>query len=210
MFRLDNFTKSKITSLMGIVVMLASVVSVFVKSLGIDWAQAGVGLAAGFALLFVKDPKSGTPLLVLLACGVFLLCKCKSFVPLTNTETYVSTFYKDTTLYRGGDSVMQKIDPDAIKAMLLAMQARGEKPQVIYKSDKRINELIYSLNAANELVASCNSKDSLYTAKLKELSKVTNTREIVVKEECPTWLKYLLFALVGGIIVLLIIIFIKR
>lgn len=210
MFRLDNFTKSKITSLMGIVVMLASVVSVFVKSLGIDWAQAGVGLAAGFALLFVKDPKSGTPLLVLLACGVLLLCKCRPFVPLTNTETYVSTFYKDTTLYRGGDSVMQKIDPDAIKAMLLAMQARGEKPQVIYKSDKRINELIYSLNAANELVASCNSKDSLYTAKLKELSKVTNTREIVVKEECPTWLKYLLFALVGGIIVLLIIIFIKR
>lgn len=210
MFRLDNFNKSKITSLIGIVVMLASVVSVFIKALGIDWTQASIGLAAGFALLFVKDPKSGTPLIILFACSMLLFCKCKSFVPVTNTETYVSTFYKDTTLARGGDSVSQKIDPDAIKAMLLAMQARGEKPQIVYKSDKRINELIYSLNAANELVASCNSKDSLYRAKLKELSKVTNTREIVVKEECPTIVKYLIFTLVGGIIVLLIIIFIKK
>jgi hypothetical protein len=205
---LNNITKSKISSIIGVLVMLASVVSVFIESLEIDWTQAGIGLAAGFALLFVKDPKSGT-MVVLIACSLLLLYSCKP-QSMFNSESHTFYKYRDTAFYKGGDSVTQKIDPDAIKAMLLAMQALGEKPQIIYKSDKRINELIYSLNAANELVASCNSKDSLYTAKLKELSKVTNTREIVVKEECPTWLKYLVFALVGGIIVLLIIIFIKR
>lgn len=58
MLDFKNFKKGPMTSLLGIIIILASVVSVFVKELEMSWTEAVVGMMVGTTLLGVKDPKN--------------------------------------------------------------------------------------------------------------------------------------------------------
>lgn len=76
MFKFSNF-KEPITTLLGVLVILASLASVFVADLG--WAEASIGLTAGTALLFMKYPSGGEGgkliMLALLLPLFFFNCK---------------------------------------------------------------------------------------------------------------------------------------
>lgn len=57
LFSLANFRKSPVTTGLGIIIILASVITVFTH--GRTWTEAGAGCAIGTGLLGIKDPNGG-------------------------------------------------------------------------------------------------------------------------------------------------------
>jgi len=54
MIKIENIYKSPLTSVLGLLIILASVASVFYHELGISWTEASVGIGVG--ALFLGAP----------------------------------------------------------------------------------------------------------------------------------------------------------
>lgn len=77
-FKFSNVAKGKLTSLIGLIVILASVVSVFYP--GVSWAEAGGGLSVGVALLGLPDPTRPGPGAMIVVAGFLMpLTGCVSY-----------------------------------------------------------------------------------------------------------------------------------
>ncbi|RHX84696.1 hypothetical protein [Leptospira stimsonii] len=58
-YLLDNSTKGIISTILGILIVLGSVISVFLEKA--DWPQAAIGMAAGFAAIGFIGKKGFSP-----------------------------------------------------------------------------------------------------------------------------------------------------
>lgn len=54
----NRITKNLITTVLGVIVVLGSVTTVFFH--GISWTEAGAGIGIGVGLIMMKDPKKKT------------------------------------------------------------------------------------------------------------------------------------------------------
>lgn len=73
-----NVTKSRISSVLGVIIILASLVSVFYP--GVSWGDAAVGIGVGLVLLGLKDPPlSGAASAGLVAVCTLALVGCASY-----------------------------------------------------------------------------------------------------------------------------------
>ena len=57
MIKIENIYKSPLTSVLGVLIILASVGSVFYHELGISWTEASIGITIGSMFLFAPDKK---------------------------------------------------------------------------------------------------------------------------------------------------------
>ena len=110
---LGNVRKGPVTTLVGIVIILASIASVFYLP-DVGWAEATVGLVVGSLLAFSKDPKKpptgglsllvgGLLLVALSGCYTRQACLDK-VCPKTSSQTVDSTHTTTTIEYR--DSII--------------------------------------------------------------------------------------------------------
>lgn len=58
-YLLDNATKGIITTILGIVIVIGAILSVFFEKA--DWSQAAIAIAAGFAAIGFMGKKDGSP-----------------------------------------------------------------------------------------------------------------------------------------------------
>ncbi len=208
-WNIKNFKNGPIMSALGIIIILASVASVFVKSLGIDWTQAAVGCGIGITLLGLKDPNGGgNATAVALMLGVFAIVMVSCQPPINNTRV-IETIYKDTTFNIKGGSVGQVVDDgELIKKILLAMKANGAK-NPIYQTPANNNsngfaKLTFKLDSLNRLYAQCDCKDSAFKATLKDIYDKEVKQVLVTKEVIPKWLIAIII-MMGGVVILLAI-----
>lgn len=194
-------------SILGIIIILASVASVFVKSLGVDWSQAAVGCGIGIGLLGLKDPNGGGNVAaVALILGMFAIVLVSCQPPISNTHT-IETKWRDTTIYLKGDQISSTIETDSIKAVLLALKKQNKPTQIIYKnynSSSQWASLRYSLDSLGNVRTDCNCKDSAFKASLKEIYDKEVKIVPVDSNELPFW-NVALLCLLGLSVVLLVI-----
>jgi hypothetical protein len=80
-FKIENLYKSWYTTVLGFIIILASIVSVFIPDLNVSWTEAGVGIAIGVAFLGVKDPDKSDKVLLslMLLLALAFLSSCVTY-----------------------------------------------------------------------------------------------------------------------------------
>lgn len=208
MFHWKNLTSDKLTTLLGVLIVLASIASVFMKTLGVDWGQASIGISAGIGLMFYKRvDANGNATVVILLCA--LLVSCIRPAATVHTETTKET-YRDTTIYIAPTSVSTTINQDSVMTVLQDMVSKGLKPQIIYKSVKDSpTNLVLKLSPSGKLIADCSTNEQVIKLLLKEVERLKQDVHYVSIKEIPHWFKTLFFVVLGFLIISLIINFIK-
>lgn len=207
MFSLKNITKDKVSTGFGAAIIIACIISVFVPSLDIDWLDATVGIITGAAFmgLDLSKLRGGGAAVWLAILPIIILWGCKT--PVTLVEHTREIRYRDTLIKIKGDTVRMNIDnTDAIKAMLMAMMRRGEKPELKVRSKDKSNpesdakgwaQLRFTLDSLGKLHTECDCKDSLYKAEIRDVFDKEFKRQLIPVERTPWWK--------DGIIIVLII-----
>lgn len=183
----ERLFKNPITSILGLVVILASIASVFlVKSIG--WEGASVGITAGTTLLFFKDKKSdgAALLLALLIALLFIGCASPPALTTGNKESYKET-YKEVQVAVPGGVVNTSLSDADLNAIKTALQ-QGKDTVVITDPTNKA-ALKFYLDALGNLRAECESKDQLITYLQKEIEKERSSIKTITKTitETPVW-----------------------
>lgn len=210
-WNLENFKKGPVTTILGIVIILASVVSVFIPSANISWTEAVVGITAGSILLGVSDPKNsgGTALLtvgVILMAMLMLGCKSSS-----TTTKRTDTTYIPTKVYVKGDCTRTEISSDMIKALVL-MRDQGKAPIMNFNSyttnpatgdkSKTWSSLQIGIDSLNRLYAQCKCRDSMFNTMMMRINSFEQKTVYQDKEVIPWWISVVL--IIMGILLILL------
>lgn len=180
MLKLNNITKSPLTTILGLLIIIASIASVFVTELQMDWTDAGIGVALGAAFLFAPDgKKSGgkAAMIVFLMSGTCLSScvtyeKCQDKFGVVHDTTYVHKEVKivvHDTIVKAADTV----------GAIIKWRNNGKviTDTVIVENPATGMALKYWRDQAGRLRAQCESKQDTVI--------VTNTVTKKVKVDCP-------------------------
>ena len=147
LFSLANVTKGKLTSVLGVIIILASLVSVFYP--GVNWSEAAAGMGVGLALLGLKDPpvagSNGIVAVVLtsalVGCASYTRCLDKygaqvAAPPVVEVSDSIKVPVKVTTPV---DSLAASLDIDSLatvttKDTIRLISAGGRAHVTMYKS----------------------------------------------------------------------------
>jgi hypothetical protein len=179
MFKFSNL-KEPITTLLGALVILASLASVFVMDFG--WTEASIGITAGVGLLFMKDKGNGGKalLLMVLIPALFFSCKGNKAPALQIITVHDSTWiaqeaFRDT-FYLPGETLTKWLPYNCDSAGRLTInhkyinQAKGKRSQRLKVEVDSIRRQIY-------VSADC---DSLIQVNSTLVSKVNTLRNRVL------------------------------
>lgn len=112
---LKNITGGPIMSVLGVLIILASIASRFFPELNVDWTEVGIGISIGVAFLMAKDPKKpgGTAALLLFlmlsSCITYDRCLDK-YGSTIDSVTYYDTIPLYVPVPIIGDSLMGSLD----------------------------------------------------------------------------------------------------
>lgn len=179
MFKFSNF-KEPVTTLLGALVILASLASVFVLEIG--WTEASIGITAGIGLLFMKDKGNGGKALLLMVLIPALFFSCKGnkaptpHIITVHDSTWISQeAFRDTT-YLPGETLIKWLPYNCDSAGRLTINqdyinnAKGKRSQRLKVEVDSIRRQIY-------VAADC---DSLIQINSTLTSKVNSLRNRVL------------------------------
>lgn len=194
MINLKNIKNSPITTVVGAIVILASVASVFVFNR--SWTEAGIGMTVGVTLMMMSDKAKGGNAGVILIVATVLLASCsRKITPVTSTHekkdsTNVTTSikYRDTLIY-------SPVDSASIKAMVHCPE--NGMLQLAPRSHRSRNSIVTVGIVNNQLLAEClcdsielrlqvaEKQTTIYRSAMESL-KQTN---VVMVKFVPKWIK---------------------
>lgn len=179
MMKFSNIKKSPWTTVIGALIMLASIVSVFVPNLEIDWSSASIGIMLGGSLLFIEDPKSGSKAAVI----IFLM----SGICLQSCVTYErcqDKFGQSTDTLMVKETVEVVIHDTIVKASdtvgtIIKFREQGKiiTDTVVVENPATGMALKYWRDEAGRLRAQCESKQDTLI--------ITNTVTKEIEVPCP-------------------------
>lgn len=178
MLKLDNITKSPLTTILGLLIIVASIASVFVTALEMDWTDAGIGVALGAAFLFAPDSKSKSKaaMIVFFLTASLSSCvtyeKCQDKFGLVHDTTYV---HKEVQIVVH-DTIVTQADT---VGTIIKFRDNGKiiTDTVVIENPATGMQLKYWRDVAGRLRAQCESKADTVI--------VTNTVTKEVKVPCP-------------------------
>lgn len=211
MIHINNIKNGPFTSCIGAVIIIAAIVSVFVKNY--EWTSVSPAIILGLGLLGIKDPRIGGDAgtaAVIIGLGLIGLSSCKVIHTTKQVKDTTIVRYKDTTIFLKGSSVSASVN-DSLMKVLHDLIKKGLKPQIIYTStgSKDVN-LKFSLDSLGHLQATCASKDEMIKLLTKEVQRLHSEKEVKLVPHIPWWMESLLIALVIINVLLLLIILIKK
>ncbi len=193
----NRIFNNPITSTIGIIIIIASVVSVFTN--GISWTEAGVGIGLGIGLLVSKDNRNTGGTAALLMLLLLLFGGCKTQLPAQNTveETYKETL-KDVQVAVPGATVSTGIDSTALAAIL--EQIKKGRDTIIYRNNHAV--LKFYSDTAGRLQAECEALPQVVNTLQKEIERIKKeaATKTVTEYKTPFWIWFVLGA--AGILIL--------
>lgn len=187
----NRIFKHYITTIIGLIIIVASIVSVFYNNT--SWTEASVGITLGFGFMFSKDNwKGGTAAVILLLWLLVSACKTPQATHTGVNETYKETL-KQVQVAVPGASVSTAIDSSALAAMLGQLQ-RG-RDTVIYRNNQAV--LKFYTDTAGRLQAECEAIPQLITTLQKEIDRLRKETEAktIIEYKTPVWAWLLIGAL---------------
>lgn len=192
MFNWGNITKGKIESLIGLVIIIAAIASVFIDKA--DWTQASIALLIGIGLLGFKMPNggSGTGMqmmvvfcILLSACGP--KCPVLSEENKTKNSIYVKEVLGVDTILVAGDSVKVTIKnpcPDGYSKEF----EKGLKKGIKKQSKKAIVSITKNEKGDLEIDCECTKEQKLINSKNLEIYRLHTelNKKVFVKETFKT------------------------
>ncbi|KAB2918691.1 MAG: hypothetical protein F9K23_00710 [Bacteroidetes bacterium] len=195
----NRIVNNPVTSIIGIIIIIASIASVFTN--GTSWTEAGVGIGLGIGLLVSKDNRNTGGTAALLMLLLLLLGGCKTPTPVVNTveETYKETL-KDVQVAVPGATVSTGIDSSALAAIL--GQLKHGRDTVIYRNSQAV--LKFYTDTSGRLQAECEALPQVINTLQKEIERLRKeaaTKTVTVLKT-PVWAWLVLGA--AGIIIFIL------
>lgn len=190
----NRIFKNKITSILGLLVCIASLVSVFVVD-EVTWTEAVIGMTFGVGLICAKDklPKIGggaTVLVLVLVAG----CKKPPTVS-TGVKEIVKETYKEVQVPVAGGAVTASLSEQDLNTIKTALQ--NGKDTVFIKDRNQTTALKFYLDAMGNLKADCENKDRFISYLQKQIeTERENTKTVTHTEhKVPVWC----WLIIGGL-----------
>lgn len=197
----DNIRRSWITTVVGIIIILASLVSVFALE-KVTWGEAAIGIVIGVILAFMNEKRKGPPpaCIVLMAVSILLFQSCnickrctRKCPPTVSIETEkkdsASTDVKETTK----DSVITTKE-DKVPTVIInpcdtatgdvkdiEIERRGEDGKASVKVKSRNGQLHIDCNCDSEKLII--EKQSRELRALRYHTETAETKEVQVVPE---------------------------
>lgn len=179
-FKSSNIKKSPLTTAVGLLVIIGSIVSVFFPSLGIDWSGAGVGIAVGSTFLFASDgnKQGGGGKAAMLAILIFGLNSCVTYEKCQDkfgNGTDTVTIEKTVEVVRH-DTIIKPIDSIST---IIKFRDKGKIITDTVEIENPVTgmQLRYWRDEANRLRVQCNTKADTVV--------INDTIYKEVKVDCP-------------------------
>ncbi len=190
---MKNIRKGPFTTILGIVIILASLASVFFGDS--SWTEAVIGITCGAGFLFAPDPKKpggtgGTAAVVIFIVVIVFLASCKTIAPQVNTaekESYKES-YTPAKVTVEGAKISTGIDSAQLAAIIA--QLKAGKDTVIYRDRDGNVSMKYYLNASGKPQVECESKDRHIEYLEKEVERERSSVKTEIKTETytPVWM----------------------
>lgn len=208
--------KEPITTLIGAVVILASVASVFVLEL--DWSQASIGIAAGVGIMFMKDGNKGTggKLVMLFLALVFVAGSCRTkpvdrivYVQTTDSTSQKDSLIRDTILIVA-DTIKSSFKAADIDSAVHISSKKSGRHYLRSESKGRAKLKVYAESGAVFVEGSCDSLHKVNSTLLRQVkilrNKILTPNSVGATDlksgstiEKITQLAYIILALLAGI-----------
>lgn len=208
--------KEPITTLIGAVVILASVASVFVLEL--DWSQASIGIAAGVGIMFMKDGNKGTggKLVMLFLALVFVAASCRTkpvdrivYVQTTDSTSQKDSLIRDTILILA-DTIKSSFKAADIDSAVQISSKKSGRHYLRSESKGRAKLKVYAESGAVFVEGSCDSLHKVNSTLLRQVrilrNKILTPNTVGATDlksdstiEIITQLAYIILALLAGI-----------
>jgi hypothetical protein len=209
--------KEPISTIIGAVVILASVASVFILEL--DWSQASIGIAAGVGIMFMKDGKgngTGGKLVMLFLALVFVAGSCRSkptdrivYVQTTDSTSQKDSLIRDTILIVA-DTIKSSFKAADIDSAVRVSSKRSGRHYLRSESKGRAKLKVYAESGAVFVEGSCDSLHKVNSTLLRQVrilrNKILTPNTVGATDlksdstiEIITQLAYIILALLAGI-----------
>ena len=214
MFKFSNL-KEPISTLIGVLIILASLASVFVLEVG--WTEASLGLTVGIGLLFAKDGKGSGGKLVMLALLMpffFVNCngqkgvKAPQIITVHDSTWITQEAFRDTT-YLPGETLIKWLpyNCDSLGRLTINQkytnEAKGKRSQRLKVEVDSIRRQIYVSADCDSLIQVNNMLNSKVNTLrnrvlMPQVQQVTEPKGKTTLE-LVTQIAYYLLCLLAGI-----------